>query len=221
MHAVLFNFYGYKLRITHETFHAYLQSWSALIRDLVHAVDNRKSNGCHQNCLWNVKFLISNAHNYLCRIQECWKKNSAMTIILKIISWRKYLPRNRKLTCSSKNSVISGVIVTWTKLHPVKQSNVWKKKLEYLDQCQTTPFPLIVKLAKSDDPLLNQLCSVLERYVVTSQAALRQFCTVSQRGVNAPLFDKKNSGTPAEFHFLTWIKWQSNTDLTVISSTSE
>lgn len=78
-----------------------------------------------------------------------------------------------------------------------------KKKLEYLDQCQTTPFPLIVKLAKSDDPLLNQLCSVLERYVVTSQAALRQFCTVSQRGVNAPLFDKKNSGTPAEFHFLT------------------
>ena len=82
---------------------------------------------CHQNCLWNVKFLISNAHNYLCRIQECWKKNSAMTIILKIISWRKYLPRNRKLTCSSKNSVISGVIVTWTKLHPVKQSNVWKK----------------------------------------------------------------------------------------------
>ena len=83
---------------------------------------------CHQNCLWNVKFLIPNAHNYLCRIQECWKKNSAMTIILKIISWRKNLPRNRKLTCSSKNSVISGVIVTWTKLHPVKQSNVWKKK---------------------------------------------------------------------------------------------
>ena len=157
---------------------------------------------CHQNCLWNVKFVISNAHNYLCRIQECWKKNSAMTIILKIISWRKYLPRNRKLTCSSKNSVISGVIVTWTKLHPLKQSNVWKKKLEYLDQCQTTPFPLIVKLAKSDDPLLNQLCSVLELYVVTSQAALRQFCTVSQRGVNAPLSDKKNSGTPAEFHFL-------------------
>lgn len=84
----------------------------------------------------------------------------------------------------------------------VKAIKCVKKKLEYLDQCQTTPFPLIVKLAKSDDPLLNQLCSVLELYVVTSQAALRQFCIVSQRGVNAPLSDKKNSGTPAEFHFL-------------------
>ena len=202
MHAVLFNFYGYKLRITHETFHAYLQSWSAFIRDLVHAVDNRKSNGLPSKL--PVKCQISNLEctQLLMQNSRMLKKNSAMTIILKIISWRKYLPRNRKLTCSSKNSVISGVIVTWTKLHPLKQSNVWKKKLEYLDQCQTTPFPLIVKLAKSDDPLLNQLCSVLELYVVTSQAALRQFCIVSQRGVNAPLSDKKNSGTPAEFHFL-------------------
>ena len=58
MHAVLFNFYGYKLRITHETFHAYLQSWSAFIRDLVHAVDNRKSNGLPSKL--PVKCQISN-----------------------------------------------------------------------------------------------------------------------------------------------------------------
>ena len=127
MHAVLFNFYGYKLRITHETFHAYLQSWSALIRDLVHAVDNRKSNGLPSKL--PVKCQISNLEctQLLMQNSRMLKKNSAMTIILKIISWRKYLPRNRKLTCSSKNSVISGVIVTWTKLHPLKQSNVWKK----------------------------------------------------------------------------------------------
>lgn len=124
MHAVLFNFYGYKLRITHETF----QSWSALIRDLVHAVDNRKSNGLPSKL--PVKCQISNLEctQLLMQNSRMLKKNSAMTIILKIISWRKYLPRNRKLTCSSKNSVISGVIVTWTKLHPLKQSNVWKKK---------------------------------------------------------------------------------------------
>ena len=128
MHAILFNFYGYKLRITHETFHAYLQSWSALIRDLVHAVDNRKSNGLPSKL--PVKCQISNLEctQLLMQNSRMLKKNSAMTIILKIISWRKYLPRNRKLTCSSKNSVISGVIVTWTKLHPLKQSNVWKKK---------------------------------------------------------------------------------------------
>ena len=77
-----------------------------------------------------------------------------------------------------------------------------KKKLEYLDQCQKTPFPLIVKLAKNDDPLLNQLCSVLERYVVTSQAAPKAVLHSEPARCQRTTVRQKNSGTPAEFHFL-------------------